>query len=122
MIKVLIVDDNEILRLGLSFFFQSHEDIVVVGQASDGQEAVDLCKTLRPNVILMDISMPLMDGITATKIIVDQNPAIAVIMLTSAFMEVGEAEARKAGARDYLLKNVSMNTITEAIYRAYNNH
>jgi two-component system, NarL family, response regulator LiaR len=118
MIKVLIVDDHEILRMGLAFFFQSHEDIVVVGEAGDGQEAVELCKSLQPNVVLMDISMPGMDGITATKIILDENPNIAVIILTSNFMQAAQQEARNAGARDYLVKSVPANVITEAIYNA----
>lgn len=120
-IRVLIVDDHEILRMGLAIFLESQDDIMLVGEAGNGQLAVDLCDQLHPDVVLMDIMMPKMDGITATGIITERHPDIAVIMLTSSFTGGREKEAREAGARGYMRKNVSGDKIAETIREAAGN-
>jgi two-component system, NarL family, response regulator LiaR len=114
-IRVLIADDHEILRMGLAIFLEGFEDILLVGEAANGQEAVELCEKLIPDVVLMDISMPLMDGIAATRMIVGQNPQIAVVMLTSSFNGNNEEEALQAGARGYITKTANTIKIADTI-------
>jgi two-component system, NarL family, response regulator LiaR len=114
-IRVVIADDHAILRLGLAAFLGTCDDLVLVGQAANGQEAVDLCPQVQPDVVLMDITMPVMDGLTATSLIRQQYPQIAVIILTSAFTGEREQEAHQAGARGYLHKSVAGDAIAAAI-------
>src|SRR5688500_14696062 len=106
-IRVLIVDDHEILRMGLAVFLETHDDFILVGEASNGLQAIELCDQLQPDVVLMDIMMPVMDGITATQLIRQKHPKIAVVMLTSSFAGGREKEAREAGARGYMRKSVT---------------
>ena len=117
-IRVLIVDDHDILRMGLAVFFESHDEFILVGEANNGQQAVELCDQLQPDVVLMDIMMPVMDGIAATQIITRKNPQIAVVMLTSSFAGGREKEAREAGAQGYLQKNITSAKIAETIRAA----
>ena len=117
-IRVLIVDDHEILRMGLAIFVETQDDFLLVGEAENGQQAVELCDQLQPDVVLMDIMMPVMDGITATQIIMQKHPEIAVLMLTSSFAGGREAESRAAGAREYMRKNISGDKIAETIRAA----
>ena len=117
-IRVLIVDDHEILRMGLAIFFESQDDFIVVGEAGNGQQAVELCDQLQPDVVLMDIMMPVMDGITATQLITQKHPHIAVIMLTSSFSGGREMEAREAGAQGYMRKDISGDQIAATIRSA----
>jgi two-component system, NarL family, response regulator LiaR len=117
-IRVLIVDDHEILRMGLALFLENHDDFMLVGEASNGKQAIELCDQLQPDVVLMDIMMPVMDGITATHIISQQHPEIAIVMLTSSFTGGREKEAREAGARGYMRKNVTGEKIAETIRAA----
>jgi two-component system, NarL family, response regulator LiaR len=117
-IRVLIVDDHEILRMGLAVFLESQDDFVLVGEAGDGLQAIKLCDQLQPDVVLMDIMMPVMDGITATHIIMQKHPDIAIVMLTSSFTGGREKEAREAGAQGYMRKNISGDKIAETIRAA----
>jgi DNA-binding NarL/FixJ family response regulator len=114
-IRVLIVDDNVITRMGLGIFFDNHMDMVMVGEASNGQEAVDLCRVLAPDVVLMDLMMPVMGGMAATAIITQEFPLIHVIVLTSGFGDETEDDVLKAGASAYLTKNSSTETLARAI-------
>ena len=117
-IRILLVDDHALVRKGLSMVLAVYDDFKVVGEANDGEEAVRLCEGLQPNVVLMDLLMPKMDGVNATKIIKERWPQIQIIALTS-FDEKEYVEgALKAGASGYLLKNVSAEELVSAIQRA----
>lgn len=117
-IRVLIADDHELLRLGLAEFLDNCEGIAVVGTASDGVEAVDLCGKLQPDVVLMDLSMPVMDGIAATKKICQEHPHIQVVILTNSYGDTRKQEALVAGASSYLRKGISVEQIADAIRAA----
>ena len=117
-IRVMIVDDHAILRMGLKIFLESVDDMQVVGEAANGQEALDLCQRLHPDVIIMDLAMPVMDGMTAMTIILRKHPHTHVIILTSTFSDERESEALKAGASRYLRKNIPADTLANAIREA----
>ncbi|MGD1118611.1 MAG: response regulator transcription factor [Dehalococcoidales bacterium] len=114
-IRILLVDDHAVVRSGLGAVLLTYDDMVLVGEAANGEEAVRLCRTLKPDVVLMDLMMPVMDGVTATRTIHDSQPDIRIIALTS----FGERElvegVLKAGATGYLLKTVSAAELIEAI-------
>jgi two-component system, NarL family, response regulator DegU len=114
-IKVLVVDDHRLVREGLTSLLRIHPELEVVGEASDGDEAVAKSRTLEPEVILMDISMPGMNGITATKVIKKEQPEVKVIMLTMLDQEGYVYEAVKAGATGYMLKNTGLEELVKAI-------
>lgn len=114
-IKVLIVDDHQVVRQGLRTFLGLNEDIQVIGEASDGQEAIELATQLRPNVILMDLVMPGLDGIAATARIKSLGLGSRVIALTSFAENDKVFPAIQAGASSYLLKDVSPEALVEAI-------
>jgi len=117
-IRVMLVDDHTVVRSGLGAVLSSSEDMLLVGEASDGEEAVRVCQRVGPDVILMDLLMPKMDGVAATKAILAACPQIKIIALTS-FKEKEYVEgALKAGATGYLLKNVSAEELVAAIRRA----
>ena len=117
-IRILLVDDHMVVRSGLSTVLAVYDDLKLVGEAGDGEEALRLCERLQPDVVLMDLLMPKMDGVTATRIIKERWPQIQVIALTS-FKEKEYVEgALKAGASGYLLKNVSAEELVNAIRRA----
>ena len=117
-IGVLLVDDHMVVRSGLSTVLSVYDDLKLVGEAGDGEEAIRLCERLQPDVILMDLLMPKMDGVTAIKEIKARWPQIQVIALTS-FKEKEYVEgALKAGANGYLLKDVSAEELVNAIRRA----
>ncbi|HBX71227.1 MAG TPA: DNA-binding response regulator [Chloroflexi bacterium] len=118
-IRVLIVDDHSMVRTGLATFLEVSEDLELIGEAGNGAEALALCEQSQPDVVLMDLVMPEMDGVAATQAIKARWPEIQVIALTS-FQE-GEMvqEALKAGAISYLLKNVSMDELARAIQAAH---
>jgi DNA-binding NarL/FixJ family response regulator len=117
-IRVLIVDDHAILRMGLTTYLENVDDMVVVGEAANGQEALDLVQIAHPDVVIMDLGMPVMDGLTATRIITQQYPFAHVIVLTSTYSEEREKEALKAGAVSYLRKNVPAAMLAKAIREA----
>jgi two-component system, NarL family, response regulator LiaR len=117
-IRVLIVDDHAVVRSGLATFLQAFEDFELVGEAGDGSEAVRLCAQISPDVVLMDLLMPEMDGIAATRAIHEHHPEVRVIALTS-FQDQDRVQAAlDAGALGYLLKNVSAEELARAIRSA----
>lgn len=119
IIRVMVVDDHGIVRGGLSTFLMTCEDMELVGEAANGEQAIKLCSQIEPDVILMDLVMPGMDGATATQLIREQFPDIQVIALTS-FKERELVEgALQAGAIGYLLKDVSAEELANAIRAAY---
>ena len=114
-IRVLIVDDHAVVRSGLATFLQAFDDFELVGEAGDGAEAVRRCTQVSPDVILMDLLMPEMDGIAATRAIRERHPDVQVIALTS-FQDQDRVQAAlDAGALGYLLKNVSADELARAI-------
>jgi NarL family two-component system response regulator LiaR len=114
-IKVMLVDDHAVVRSGLGAVLLSYDDLTLVGEAGNGQEAVRLCEKIQPDVILMDILMPVMDGVAATQAIHDRWPDVRIIALTS-YKEKDMVEgALKAGAMSYLLKNVSAEELVGAV-------
>ncbi|MBE3554226.1 MAG: response regulator transcription factor [Thermicanus sp.] len=117
-IKVLLVDDHEMVRIGLSAMLSTEEGIEVVGEASTGEEGVRLAKEYKPDVVLMDLVMDGMDGIEATRRILDDLPACKVIVLTSYVDEEKIYPAIEAGAFSYLLKTSRASEIAKAIHEA----
>jgi len=118
-IKVLIVDDHQVVRQGLQIFLDLQEDIQIVGEAGDGQAAVELAKELSPDVILMDLVMPRLDGIAATSRIKALYPGTKLIALTSFTEDDKVFPAIQAGASSYLLKDVSPDALVDAIRAAH---
>jgi len=118
-IRIVVADDHNVVRSGLSAFLLAFDDFELVGEAADGKEAVKLCETLHPDVVLMDLVMPVMDGAQATREIRERFEDIQVIVLTS-FKEDELVEgALQAGAIGYLLKNVSADELADAIRKAH---
>ena len=115
IIKVLIVDDHQVVRQGLRKFLELQEDIAVVGEAEDGKPAVEMVRLLQPDVVLMDLVLPQMDGITATEQIRALGLPTKVIALTSFSEDDKVFPAIQAGAASYLLKDVKPNELVEAI-------
>jgi len=114
-IKVMIVDDHNLVREGLKAVFDQGIEIEVIAEAGSGEEAVEKSAELKPEVILMDVSMPGMNGIQATRIIREANPEIKVVILTMLDQEGYVYEAVKAGATGYMLKSTSSDDLIEAI-------
>jgi len=118
-IRVMLVDDHTMVRLGLATFLKVFDDLELVGEADSGEAAVQLCAQVLPDVVLMDLMMPEMDGATATRLIRQQYPKVQVIVLTS-FKEDGLVRnALQAGAIGYLLKDVSADELARAIRAAH---
>ena len=114
-IKVLIVDDHDMLREGLASFLRAFPDLKMVGEASNGNEAIRLCRELKPDVVLIDLIMPEVDGTTAIRIIHEENPEIHIIALSSFSDDKLVKKALRAGATGYLLKNVMASRLADAI-------
>lgn len=119
VIKVLIVDDHHVVREGISAILKIADDIEVLGEAKDGQEAIEKARTLLPDVVLIDISMPLMDGVTATRAIKREHPHMGVVALTMYEEEQYIYDIIRAGATGYLLKNTHSSELTKAIRAIY---
>ncbi len=117
-VRILVVDDHGVVRKGLRMYLDADPDFEIVGEARDGREALALAQELRPQVILMDLLMPVMDGITATAAIRRTVPDTEVIALTSVLEDVAVAEAVKAGAIGYLLKDAESQELVTAIKAA----
>jgi NarL family two-component system response regulator LiaR len=118
-IRVLLVDDHTMVRRGLATFLQVFDDLELAGEAADGEAAIQLCARILPDVILMDIVMPDIDGVTATRVIRQRFPTVQVIALTS-FKEEGLVQsALQAGAIGYLLKDVTADELAQAIRAAH---
>ena len=118
-IRVLIVDDHAMVRKGLVAFLKNQPEIDLVGEACDGQEAIDSCQQNQPDVILMDLVMPELGGVAATRTIHQRWPQVQVIALTSFQEKELVQDALQAGAIGYLLKNVSGEELAEAIRQAH---
>ncbi|MGH2734970.1 MAG: response regulator [Actinomycetota bacterium] len=114
-IRVLIVDDHALFRRGLQMVLEGESDIDVVGEASDGQEAVDKAEETTPDVVLMDVRMPKRSGIDATRSIKDTLPSTKILMLTISDEEADLYDAIKAGASGYLLKEISIEEVANAV-------
>ena len=115
MLKVLIVDDHGIVRTGLKLLLDRFDDMEVVGEASDGREAVELAQKLEPNIVLMDVAMPNLNGLDATAQIVKDNDKVAVIILSMYADESYVVRALDAGAKGFLLKDHADEDIERAI-------
>ena len=118
-IRVMIVDDHMMVRRGLATFLKVQVDLELVAEANNGEEALRVCEQVQPNVILMDLVMPKMDGPTAIRMIRERWPQIQVIVLTSFQEKSLVREALQAGAIGYLLKNVSVDDLAEAVRAAH---
>jgi len=117
-IRVLIADDNDLTRSGLGVFLEAFDDLKLVGQAANGLEAFQLCERVHPDVVLMDLVMPEMDGITATRAIRQSYPNIQVVVLTGFGGQGLAPGALRAGAAAFLLKNASIDELANAIRAA----
>lgn len=117
-IQILIVDDHSVVRQGLRMFLSLDPDLEIVGEASDGAEAVRLARELRPQVVLMDLLMPVMDGVTATATIRRELPEVEVVALTSVLEDALVFGAIRAGAIGYLLKDTKAEELCRAIKAA----
>ncbi len=114
-IRVLIVDDHALFRRGLQMVLEGEPDIDVVGEASDGHEAIERAEATTPDVVLMDVRMPKRSGIEATRTIKDTLPSTKILMLTISDEEADLYEAIKAGASGYLLKEISIEEVASAV-------
>lgn len=117
MIRVLIVDDHAVVRMGLKALLELHEQFQVVGEAACGEDALEMAKQYRPEVVVMDIRMPGMNGIEACQEIMSESPGIKVIMLTSYADDEAIYASIMAGASGYVLKQTDNNQLIEAIER-----
>jgi two-component system, NarL family, response regulator LiaR len=117
-IRILIADDHSVVRQGLHMFLALDPELEIVGEATNGLEAVNQARKLRPDVVLMDLIMPQMDGIAATEIIRHEMPEVEVIALTSVLEDAAVVGAVKAGAIGYLLKDTQANELCKAIKAA----
>lgn len=121
LIRVMIVDDHQVIRQGFGMFLKAFPDLEFVGEAINGKEAIALCGEMRPDVILMDMRMPLMDGVSAIRVIREEYPDIAIIALTSFTDDKQLVQAAlEAGAIGYLFKDISINDLAMSIRAAYN--
>ena len=119
VIQVMLVDDHNVVRSGLATFLRAYDDLELVGEAKNGLEALNLCRKKKPDVILMDLMMPEMDGIAATRAILADHPEIKIIAMTSFEEEELVQGVLAAGAISYLLKNVSSDELAAAIRAAF---
>jgi DNA-binding NarL/FixJ family response regulator len=114
-IRVLLVDDHAVVRQGLKMFLSLDKDIVVIGEAQNGQEACELTAALKPDIVLMDIIMPIMDGLTAIQKIKMAQPEVEIIALTSILEDDKVFKAIHAGAMGYLMKDTKADALAKAI-------
>jgi NarL family two-component system response regulator LiaR len=117
-IRILLVDDHSVVRQGLRLFLKYDPELEVVGEASDGMEALRLARELKPDVVLMDLLMPVMDGIAATAAIRRELPDTEVLALTSVLEDASVVGAVRAGAIGYLLKDTQAEALCQAIKAA----
>lgn len=115
MIRIVIADDQAMVRAGFAALLSAHADIEVIGQAEDGAHCVDLVADLAPDIVLMDVRMPLMDGIEATRTIVAANAETRIIMLTTFDIDDYVFDAIRAGASGFLLKDAPPSELAEAV-------
>ncbi len=117
-VRVLLVDDHTVVRRGLRLVFELEEDLEVVGEAADGREALERVAELRPDVVVMDLLMPVMNGVEATRAIRAAYPAVEVVALTSVLEDRMVVDAVEAGAAGYLLKETRPDDLFEAVRAA----
>jgi DNA-binding NarL/FixJ family response regulator len=114
-IRVVLVDDHAVVRSGLAQLLGGADDIEVVGQAGDGVEAVQIVRASRPDVVVMDLQMPRMDGVEATKVILEEDPGVEIVVLTSFSDSARIVAALDAGAVGYLLKDADPEDVLEGV-------
>jgi len=118
-IRVMLVDDHQMVRNGLATFLLVHDDLELVGEASDGEEALRVFEEARPDIVLMDLKMPRMDGVEATRRLLERVPEAHIIALTSFEDETLVQKALEAGASGYLLKDIGADDLADAIRKAH---
>jgi NarL family two-component system response regulator LiaR len=118
-IRVMTVDDHEILRGGVRFLLLAFDDLELVAEAHSGEEALELCADCQPDVVLMDMMMPGIDGVEATRTIRKRHPQVQVLALTSFYDQDRVQRALQAGALGYLIKGISIDELADAIRAAY---
>lgn len=118
-LRVVIVDDHRMVRMGLKMILRSAEEIDVVGEAQDGEEALHICARLQPDVVLMDLRLPKLDGVAATQALQHLDPVPHVLVLTAAYDERLVPEALAAGASGYVLKGGSVEELVAAMQSVY---
>jgi DNA-binding NarL/FixJ family response regulator len=116
LVRVLVVDDQQLVREGIASLLRVQEGITVIGTATNGQEALEQARTLQPDVILMDVRMPVMNGVEATIQILREVPSCCILMLTTFDDEESVREALRAGARGYLLKDLPAQDLARAVH------
>jgi DNA-binding NarL/FixJ family response regulator len=114
-IRVLVADDQPLMRTAYEMTLRTEDDLELVGAAGDGSEAIELARRLRPDVILMDVRMPVLDGVEATRVLGAEDPSIRVLILTTFDVDEYVVEALRAGASGFLLKDVRPDELVEAI-------
>jgi DNA-binding NarL/FixJ family response regulator len=114
-IRILIADDHHVVRRGLVFFLKTQKDLEIIGEAENGRKAVEMAKELKPDIILMDLAMPEMDGIQATKIIKEEEPSIKIMILTSFSDQDHVIPALEAGASGFQLKDIQPDELVTSI-------
>ena len=122
MIRVMLVDDHRLVRAGLVSLLSGATDVEVVGEAADGAQALASMAALAPQVVLMDLSMPVMDGVAATRAVRADYPAVRVVVLSSSFDQVRVREAIAAGATGYVLKDCTPEQLLDAVRSAAAGH
>lgn len=120
MIRIVLVDDHEMVRIGVSAYLQAQSDMNVIGEAVNGKEAVDLVLSLRPDIVLMDMVMPIMNGAEATKAIIAQWPEAKIMIVTSFLDDDKVYPALEAGAVSYVMKTSKAKQIADAIRETLN--
>lgn len=118
-IRLMLVDDHVLVREGLRRLLELEDDIVVVAGAANGQEALQAARRLRPDVVLMDINMPSVDGVAVTQQLLDEWPSMGIIMLTVFRQQQHILRAMRSGARGYLLKSATLQEVAQAIRKVY---
>jgi DNA-binding NarL/FixJ family response regulator len=116
--RLLIVDDHDLIRESTQLMLEGEPDLEVVGEAANGHHALELCRQLRPDLVLMDVRMPEMDGLTATREIKKEMPTISVLLVSAYESEDYRREAASAGATDYILKDAERYQLLEAVHAA----
>jgi two-component system response regulator NreC len=115
-IRILLADDHQLMRSGVRLMLEREPDLAVVGEASDGREAVSLTKSLKPEVVVMDIGMPNLNGIEAAQQMTEEDPDLAIVMVSMHSDESYVLRALKAGARGYLLKDSAEADLIKAVH------
>jgi len=118
-IRVLVADDHDVVREGIAGFLNAFDDLELVGEARDGEEVLTLYERVQPDVILLDIVMPVLDGVEATRQILARHPGARIVILTSFSDQAHVMQALEAGALSYLLKNASIHEVVRAIRAAH---